>query len=64
MDNSMFGNRVSKDIDDIKVFEKTARKNYIYCEEKFILDDSKLKKTIHFSLITDCSRGYHDRIRS
>lgn len=50
MDNSMFRNRVYKDIDDIKVFEKMAHKNYICCGGNFIPDDSKFKTTIHSSL--------------
>ncbi|OPY18402.1 MAG: hypothetical protein A4E24_01977 [Methanomethylovorans sp. PtaU1.Bin093] len=59
----MFGNRVSKDIDDIKVFEKMTHK-YIYSKGNVIFDNRKSKITIHASLNNRFMRGYHDRIRS
>lgn len=63
MDNGMFGNRVSINIDD-KVFEKKAHKHYIYCEGNVISDDCKFEKTILSSLNNRLSRDNHDKIRS
>ena len=51
MDNTMFGNIVSKEINDnIKVFEKMAHKYYIWCDGNFKENNTKFKTTTCSSL--------------
>jgi hypothetical protein len=61
MDNSMYENKMSKEI-GFKAFEKKAYKHSMCCKGDFTFYNANPKRLYILPLITNFRRGYHDRI--